>query len=356
MAPISKTIFILSELIFVTYAIIHLFTLEEYFFSILLDLSSLVIVSSLHLYLIKSGQNKLAIILLIITIILNTNLTLYLHGIQNMEFIWLFVVPLLSFLITGKKRSIALMGLHISLFSLIYYLKSDTWHIDTVTFDTWINIVALFVIFSIFLFMYEQIRENLLHQLKDAFEREKIHKSTLEEEVQKRTYENLKLQLTDPLTKLPNKLAFQKEMREVGTEVTLLLLDINHFTDLTYTYGEATSNKLFKEISHQLTYILPKEVKVYRYHKQFIITFSHFKKDHAQKMVNKIFVFFRASLIEVDEISLLIDFTIGIAHGSSVNLISYAEAAIKEARVSSLKSLFYEENSEFVLKQKKNIT
>jgi len=177
--PILRLVFFLSEVIVSIYIILDLFVHINYDKAIA-DITTLILLFITHIFFLKSKKFHQVAVYLTLIIIMSTNITLYLIGLKDLELVWLFMVPILAFLLTDIKMSLVLMSLHIAVISTIYYFKSSSWALEVVTIDVWLNIVTAIIVLSIFLFIYEKIRAQMMTIIEHSFEREEVQKRELQ--------------------------------------------------------------------------------------------------------------------------------------------------------------------------------
>ncbi len=190
--PVLRLLYLLAELI-VGYYMLYSYFADGSIFKTLLALITLIIVASSHIYFLKFKDTKQAALCLTSLAIINTNVSFYLIGYQNLEFVWLVTVPVLAFLLNDKRISILLTTLHVIILSVIYYTQSKTWAIEHSNFISWFNFASLLVEMSLFLYVYEHIREKMLYIIQNSFRREKENKIELARKNRELEKLNLKL-------------------------------------------------------------------------------------------------------------------------------------------------------------------
>jgi diguanylate cyclase len=97
------------------------------------------------------------------------------------------------------------------------------------------------------------------------------------------------LALTDLLTGLPNRLAYERHMekvqaqvRDTGPPVCLAALDIDHFKSINDNFGHAAGDAVLRIVGQTLTRELPEAAFVARYGgEEFVVVFSGSGRDHA---------------------------------------------------------------------------
>ncbi len=97
------------------------------------------------------------------------------------------------------------------------------------------------------------------------------------------------LALTDLLTGLPNRLAYERHieaaqarMRETGTSLCLAALDIDHFKTINDSLGHAAGDAVLRIVGQTLTRELPDATFVARYGgEEFVVVFSGSERDAA---------------------------------------------------------------------------
>lgn len=97
------------------------------------------------------------------------------------------------------------------------------------------------------------------------------------------------LALTDLLTGLPNRLAYERhiekvqaQVRDIGATACLAALDIDHFKAINDNFGHAAGDAVLRIVGQTLTRELPEAAFVARYGgEEFVVVFSGSGRDHA---------------------------------------------------------------------------
>jgi diguanylate cyclase len=97
------------------------------------------------------------------------------------------------------------------------------------------------------------------------------------------------LALTDLLTGLPNRLAYERhiekvqaQVRDTGATACLAALDIDHFKAINDNFGHAAGDAVLRIVGQTLTRELPEAAFVARYGgEEFVVVFSGSGRDHA---------------------------------------------------------------------------
>jgi PAS domain S-box-containing protein/diguanylate cyclase (GGDEF)-like protein len=117
----------------------------------------------------------------------------------------------------------------------------------------------------------------------------------------------------DDNTDLPNNLALQRDIEELG-EGTIFLLDINNFNIFNKLHGFAFGDKLLKTIAQNLSFLLDRRETLYKMGAdRYAILTQYYDEDYIEHLCNQIFAYFDNTEIIVDTIENLITFSIGVA-------------------------------------------
>ncbi|WP_434927096.1 GGDEF domain-containing protein [Shewanella sp. HL-SH2] len=153
----------------------------------------------------------------------------YIADLNSFRFCWALVIPLLYFLILGKKTA-AIPTSILLLFSVFdISVKSE------VIFPSMlINFVCSYLIVWIVSYVYETNRENSERELQE-------------------------LALLDPLTQSYNRLGLAKQFQEMSkksnTSMYILLLDLDYFKEINDNYGHEAGDIILKECASQIRLI-----------------------------------------------------------------------------------------------------
>lgn len=179
--------------------------------------------------------------------------------------------------------------------------------------------------------------------------------SLLDKRVQERTREVERLRLYDPLTSLPNRLMLYDRVdhllyiaRKDNITISLLLIDINNFTEINNTLGHYHGDMLLIEIADRLRNKCEKADAICRFSgDQFAILLSaaSLDRDISHIIVELLNVFAQPFRIEDAQIKLSI--SIGIAqfphHGEDTDtLLRHAEIAMHVASRNQSEFAFYD--------------
>ena len=129
----------------------------------------------------------------------------------------------------------------------------------------------------------------------------------LEHELKKVSEEKQELEntaITDPLTGLKNRAAYDKELgaaaeyhKRRSLPYALLVLDIDHFKSVNDTYGHAAGDQVLKTVAEKLSEISRKYDSVYRFGgEEFVAIIADCKFEDAVRVAER----FRASIQDID--------------------------------------------------------
>lgn len=151
--------------------------------------------------------------------------------------------------------------------------------------------------------------------------------------------EKIKQQITDPLTKLPNRIKLFEEIKESSNTI-LALLDINRFKEINDCYGFTIGDKLLIELAKILEKNFKKIASIYRINadKFALLKYNHISnEDFYEKIKN----FIENDLcFNMENNPFCIE--LSSAFSTDKNLYLKAETALEYAKKLNLKTIFYD--------------
>lgn len=172
-------------------------------------------------------------------------LALAMPGTTPSIFVWVFIIPILSYLLLGRRLGLPLtLGL-LACASAIYVVRHGLGH-ETITPTAMLNVLLCAIAILAFSHVYERRREASEYRL-------------------------MVLARTDALTGLGNvthfREAFEHELaqaRAQASPLSLLLLDLDHFKSVNDRFGHRAGDILLEQISERLQRRLRASDRVYR--------------------------------------------------------------------------------------------
>ena len=252
---------------------------------------------------------------------------------------WFIVLVLPIFLVFGFYTAICLAILFMMTIAVIdvYFIQSDVQ-----------NLVYGFVPILVsvwFMHIYEALLEHYVKLLKHS-------NNTLEATVKKRTaiLEDQRNVLDyqahyDPLTELPNRIKFQKDIKDVmhnarkyKNNFALLFIDLDQFKKINDSYGHDVGDQVLRTLASRIRKSIDTEYKLSRLGgDEFTILVEEYpyKKDLeylAQKVIDTI-----QEPIIIDKTTMFISCSIGISlypddTSSYQDMIKYADTAMYKAK------------------------
>lgn len=177
----------------------------------------------------------------------------------------------------------------------------------------------------------------------------------LEEKVKEKTNELKNSLLYERLTSLPNRLKLIEDIEQNKDSVHshLALVNVDAFKDINDLYGYDIGDKLLKEISKEIRKFCQKENMVYKLpNDEFaIFTTANISEDTFYQMVKKLLDKINEVNFHIDEQSIFVSFSCGMASDKSSLLIK-ANTALQIAKKHSKSIVVYDSS----LDTKKQIT
>lgn len=189
---------------------------------------------------------------------------------------------------------------------------------------------------------------HLLHVTQDEYEH------NLEElKVQERT---IAKQLLDETTQLKNRTALFNDLKIVKSSVTLMLLNINHFSDINNYYGHKTGDHFLKRFADNLKEFFGYEM-IYRIGgDEFAIVCQsklnlQAKEEDFISMLNRL----ETEQFHIDSHEISITISAGLASSGPKMVYSLAHIALKEARDKREKLVIFNKHNSLRAKIQNNI-
>lgn len=186
------------------------------------------------------------------------------------------------------------------------------------------------------------VQNDVTAEVEAKQELEKLNLS-LEQQVEKRTLDlakaNFKLQQQaniDHLTQCLNRRtlgdtlsALTKEVSKQGSQMALLMIDIDYFKSINDTYGHQAGDVVLQSIAIKLKKLLRSEDYVFRMGgEEFLVIMSHLEKDQSYKVAERIRSEVSEMTINFEQHSIAVTISIGLF---SYNAEIAPEKAIKQA-------------------------
>ena len=157
------------------------------------------------------------------------------------------------------------------------------------------------------------------------------------------------LLITDKLTGLGNriKLNYDLDSNEIHS---LMLIDIDRFSLLNDSYGFAVGDKILLHVRDLLKRLLKPSMELYRLEADiFAILLCDSDRKLLEDEVDTVKTVIDTSPMDLDDISIYINVSIGIVHSQLGNIIQKAEIALRQARrISHNRVEFYNQSLELL--------
>jgi diguanylate cyclase len=148
--------------------------------------------------------------------------------------------------------------------------------------------------------------------------------------------------LTDPLTGIANKRAFQLESRlfeASAKEATLMMFDIDHFKKINDTMGHPAGDEVLRQVTNVISSVLGSEAHFYRYGgEEFAVTLQSCQRCDAEWVGERVRAAIEQSKFVVDGQQIAVTVSVGIADTNETATISdvlrSADAALYRAKTS----------------------
>jgi len=252
---------------------------------------------------------------------------------------WFIVLVLPIFLIFGFYTAICLTILFMMTVAVIdvYFIQSD---VQNLVYGFMPIFVSVW-----FMHLYEALLEHYVKLLKHS-------NNTLEVTVQKRTailedqHNVLDYQAHyDPLTELPNRMKFQKDIQDVMYNAhkyqhnfALLFIDLDQFKKINDSYGHDIGDQVIRTLASRLKKVIDSEHKLARLGgDEFTVLVEKYKYDKDLEYLAKKVIDIIQKPIIINKITMFISCSIGISlypddTSSYQDMIKYADTAMYKAK------------------------
>ena len=201
--------------------------------------------------------------------------------------------------------------------------------------------------------------EQIIHTLYDAALRvveskeNRRYRNSLENIVQERTEELVRLYTTDELTGLANYQKLKTDLQD-NKEKTLLLLNIDNFEMINNAFGVEVGDSVLQEAGKLLKLFSSDGEGLYRIHgDEYAALLNSGDIEFGRDKALEIRAFFSQHKIFINDAQIEISFTIGIAVGRNIDMLKNAKIAIREIHAFGKDRIqCYNENSRFLMEQK----
>jgi diguanylate cyclase (GGDEF)-like protein/PAS domain S-box-containing protein len=170
---------------------------------------------------------------------------------------------------------------------------------------------------------------NIIHAvLTDITQRKK-----LELKIDKQNQKLYKQLRTNSLTTLPNEISLYEYMNEKDDEFSLLYIDVDNFDTYNDIFGRAFSDEILKQVATTLKAHLNNQITLYHLGAdEFIYLIKNPYIDQDIKLAKLVKILFEQVTINQQDVDISLTFSIGIARGEKLKLISNAKMALKDVK------------------------
>ncbi len=161
----------------------------------------------------------------------------------------------------------------------------------------------------------------------------------------------------DVLTNLPDNRALIQKLKSLG-KVNYFLLNIDNFSNINNAYGYDIGDKILSEVAKFLNMFKPVSSQMYRFcsDRFVLVDESALSESEVRATCESILSFFTQTEISVDEIDIMISFTIGVSQANGLINITQSEWAMKEARDLTRNNYhIFDASSYFIYKEQQNL-
>lgn len=208
---------------------------------------------------------------------------------------WLFIIPVLSYLLLGLKLGSIMTAIFTSAGLTVFYITHVTNNAD-IPFISILNISFCIIAIWSLSYTYEYKRASMNKKLQDVA-------------------------ALDPLTNLNNRLnleaVFSSLCKQSGADkngLAMLLLDLDYFKKINDKYGHAIGDKVLKEVAIRLTDIIDVDDWAFRLGgEEFCLLVNHSNTTQTTQVAEILRENIMADM-EIDTHILNVKVSIGVAH------------------------------------------
>ena len=175
------------------------------------------------------------------------------------------------------------------------------------------------------------------------------YKFHLEELVTEQTKELREHYWTDPLTKLPNRIKLQEDLKEKRLQ-SIAVFNVDNFSKYNTAFGARFGDKVLKKVAELLSRALAEKMVLYRYASdEFFVRAEGFSQEALLEWVRATVDAIDAMSLKLMQVHLRITFTVGIAPCEEQLCIEHARTAVEAVReVGKGRIVLYRDVAEFV--------
>lgn len=167
----------------------------------------------------------------------------------------------------------------------------------------------------------------------------------------------IKKQYTDELTGLKNRTALISDLSQKDEEATLVLINIDRFSDINDYFGYSVGDKVLQEMAKKIKRFFPKDAEFYRISgDEFAVLCGDVEVGPKQnENIKKLISNLEKGKYEIQNYNISLILSCGVAHGKKSEIYKLSHIAIKERIRTNQKVVFYNENLALHDQTKKNI-
>jgi len=203
---------------------------------------------------------------------------------------------------------------------------------------------------------YKQLNETLLKMIEQInLKKLQIsYQDALEKSVAEKIKELQTQYITDPLTKLPNRFAVKEDSLSAKDQ-TLILINLNNFNLINYTFGRDLGDQVIIRIATKLKNFSNDNFKLYRLSEEEFAFLSHtISIEEAKQIVDNLRGYFEQNSIKIRSLELYILFSIAIEYGNKNEILKNASIAISRLKSEGKNNFCINEDTQEYNKQQKN--
>jgi len=203
---------------------------------------------------------------------------------------------------------------------------------------------------------YKQLNETLL-KMVEQINLKKLqisYQDALERSVAEKIKELQTQYVKDPLTKLPNRFAVKEDSLSAKDQ-TLILINLNNFNLINYTFGRDLGDQVIIRIATKLKNFSNDNFKLYRLSEEEFAFLSHTVCiEEAKQIVDNLRGYFEQNSIKIRSLELYILFSIAIEYGNKNEILKNASIAISRLKSEGKNNFCINEDTQEYNKQQKN--
>jgi len=195
-----------------------------------------------------------------------------------------------------------------------------------------------------FSFIITKIYKNHISKLKQSYKK-----------IQKQQFKLHSQLRTNPNTLSPNKYALEEYLKTAEKNLSLMILDIDAFDNITSEFGKQFSDQIIRQVYHTLETLTTQDILLFHFSQgRFAYVINSSTKDKDISLAKSIKSLFENLHLTSENIDIFITFSIGIARNNNEKILINANSSLTDIKLNGKNGYKLFDNSTAYEKQYKN--